>query len=445
MGPAAPPRHGGLLSALGGLVALLVLGVAALVWSGALDRTPPAAPTATSATGGPRPTADPAASRAAAVTGLLDQRAQAVLARDSDAFLDSVDPAADAFAAGQRRLIRRLEEVPLAAWSYQVLGQGPDLVGDEAASLPEGSAILRVRLTYRLEGTATETDREQYLTVAPRGGRWLLAGDSDVSSSGFDTQLDVWDLGPVRVVRGERSVVLGNTRGVDRAAMRRLAGEADSAVEAVDRVWDSDWSRRPVIVVPASQKDMASLVGSDGEGLAQIAAVTTGAFEDGLSRGDRVVINPEAFGTLGAMGRQVVLTHEMTHVATRATSVMPVPIWLSEGFADYVAYVSTSIPTSIAASDVLEDVRDGEGPEQLPDIADFDAGQADIASAYEGAWLACRMIAERYGERRLVRLYAALNDSAGPGWPEETLELLGVNEGELVRDWKAYLRDEARS
>jgi len=227
--------------------------------------------------------------------------------------------------------------------------------------------------------------------------------------------------------------------------MRRLAGEADSAVEAVDRVWDSDWSRRPVIVVPASQKDMASLVGSDGEGLAQIAAVTTGAFEDGLSRGDRVVINPEAFGTLGAMGRQVVLTHEMTHVATRATSVMPVPIWLSEGFADYVAYASTSIPTSIAASDVLEDVRDGEGPEQLPDIADFDAGQADIASAYEGAWLACRMIAERYGERRLVRLYAALNDSAGPGWPEETLELLGVNEGELVRDWKAYLRDEARS
>ena len=445
MGPAAPPRHGGLLSALGALVALLVLGVAALVWSGGLDRPPPAAPTATSATGGPGPTADQAASRAAAVTGLLDQRAQAVLAGDDDAFLATVDPAAADFAADQRRLIRRLGDVPLATWSYRVVGEGPGLAADRAAALPDGSAIVRVRLTYRLEGTVTDTDREHYLTVVRRGGRWLLAGDTDASSSSFDTQRDVWDLGPVRVMRGERSVVIGDTRGADRQAMRRLAGEADSAVEAVDRVWDSDWSRRPVIVVPASQKDMASLIGSDGEGLAQIAAVTTGAFEDGLSRGDRVVINPGAFGTLGALGRQVVLSHEMTHVATRATGVTPVPIWFSEGFADYVAYDSTSVPTQIVASDVLDEVRDGKGPQRLPESADFDAGAGDIASAYEGAWLACRMIAQRYGERRLVRLYAALNDSTGPGWPEETAEVLGINERELVRAWKAYLRDSARS
>jgi hypothetical protein len=190
---------------------------------------------------------------------------------------------------------------------------------------------------------------------------------------------------------------------------------------------------------------MATLIGSDGEGLAQIAAVTTGAVDGGVSRGDRVVINPAAFGTLGSLGRRVVLSHEMTHVATRATTVRPVPIWLSEGFADYVAYDATPVPTAIVASDVLDDVRDGEGPRRLPEDPDFDAGEGDIAAAYEGAWLACRMVAERYGEQGLVELYEALSDSAGPGWPEETAEVLGVSSRRLEREWRRYLADLAAS
>jgi hypothetical protein len=200
-----------------------------------------------------------------------------------------------------------------------------------------------------------------------------------------------------------------------------------------------------VLLLPRSQADMATLIGSDGDGLAQIAAVTTGSFESGLSRGDRVVINPAAFGTLGSLGRRVVLTHEMTHVATRATSVRPVPIWLSEGFADYVAYQATPVPTTIVASDVLDDVRAGKMPEALPDDSDFDASKGDIASSYEGAWLACRMIAERYGEKKLVQLYSALSDSAGTGWPDETVDVLGISAHRLQHDWKAYLRDKARS
>jgi hypothetical protein len=133
----------------------------------------------------------------------------------------------------------------------------------------------------------------------------------------------------------------------------------------------------------------------------------------------------------------------MTHVATRATSVSPVPIWLSEGFADYVAYAATSVQISIVASDVLDDVRDGKGPDRLPEDADFDAGEGDIAAAYEGAWLACRMVADRYGEKRLARLYAEIADDAGPGWPEETVDILGVSSRQLVRQWIAYLDDKA--
>ena len=227
--------------------------------------------------------------------------------------------------------------------------------------------------------------------------------------------------------------------------MRRLADEADLAVHDVDEVWTEEWSRAPVIILPRDQQDMATLIGSDGKGLGQIAAVTTGSFESGLSRGDRVVINPDAWNTLGDLGRQVVITHEMTHVAARSSSVQTVPIWLSEGFADYVAYRATPVPTSIVASDIFDDVRDGDVPKQLPDDADFDAARGEVASSYEGAWLACRMIADRFGETRLVRFYRAMSDSEGSGWPLELADELGMTQQELVRDWKAYLREKAKA
>ena len=37
-------------------------------------------------------------------------------------------------------------------------------------------------------------------------------------------------------------------------------------------------------------------------------------------------------------GKQVVLTHETTHVATRADTTAATPLWLSEGYADWVGY-----------------------------------------------------------------------------------------------------------
>lgn len=387
--------------------------------------------------------ADPSHGRDQAVRDLLAQRSKAVTSGDRALFLATVDPAAADFYAAQATLVDRLDTLQFADWSYELAGDGPGFAPDRARVLPDRSVIVRVRLTYRLVGTTTSTDREQYLTIVPRGEHWLVASDTDASASGLDTQRDLWDLGPVRTLRGDASLVVADRRGATVAEMQKLADEADLAVHDVDEVWTGEWSRQPLVLLPRSQADMATIIDSDGAGLAQIAAVTTGAFEAGLSRGDRIVINPASWKTLDALGRRVVLTHEMTHVATRSSSVQSVPIWLSEGFADYVAYRATPVPTAIVASDIFRKVRAGKEPDHLPDGADFDAARGDIASSYESAWLACRMISEQYGEKKLVKLYSALADSAGPGWPDETVDVLGVGRRDLVHDWKAYLKDKA--
>ena len=52
-------------------------------------------------------------------------------------------------------------------------------------------------------------------------------------------------------------------------------------------------------------------------------------------------------------------------------------------------------------------------PDELPGAADFDTRAADLQARYEQAWLACRIIAERLGERGLVSVYAPLPQGSG--------------------------------
>jgi hypothetical protein len=420
------------------LAAVLVAAGVAFVWGDDAERgTRHATP---HPTGQQTNNAVVGAGARAGIGDLLERRGKAIRDHDKVAFLALIDPTAEQFRIEQGQLFDRIVHVPLADWSYVLAGDGPALPKDRMVALPKGSTIARVRLDYKLTGSDSPVEREQYLTVVPRGGQWLLAGDTDAAAGGLKTESDIWDLGPVRVVHGKSSLVLGDAPVKE---LRQLATEADRGVGDVGVVWKRAWSRHPVIVFPKSQSDMAKLIGSNGKGLSQIAAVTTGSFESGLSRGDRVVVNPSAWRTLGSLGRRVVLAHEMTHLATRAITVDDVPIWLSEGFADYVAYQAVEVPTNVVAGDVLDDVRAGKGPKNLPEDADFDAAQGDIAAAYEGAWLACRMIAERYGEKKLIALYVSYADSKNVPASGQIKSTLGISEGQLVKQWRAYLNARA--
>ncbi len=247
----------------------------------------------------------------------------------------------------------------------------------------------------------------------------------------------------MRIVRGEHSLVLGV--GQPDSVLRGYANLADRAVPAASQAWGADWAGRVVVLVPKSLDGMAGLLGAPASGYRGIAAVTTGeAGGAAKAPADRIVVNPDAYGVLGDFGRQVVLTHEATHVATRAHTTAATPLWLSEGYADWVGYRGSGRTAAQIAPELDRAVREGQLPAALPADADFgfsgDAGK--LAKAYEGGWMACRMIADHWGEVRLDDFYRAVGDHRKrAGAVEGALkDVLGTTPRKFTAQWRAYLK-----
>ncbi|MFE0809590.1 hypothetical protein ACFW4M_30685 [Streptomyces sp. NPDC058794] len=370
---------------------------------------------------GGRTTADPVRTE---VQRVLDRRAAAVLGHDRPAYART--GAADSF--------DNLAAVPLTAWSYRVTDV--DRTGD--------TATADVELNYRLDGydrgpvTARRTVR---LDRSGEDGRWSVESDRPAEKSGQQP----WDQGAVRVVRGTHSLVLGVGQSTE--ALRGFADLADRAVPAVSDAWDGDWARRVVVLVPESLEAMAGLLGSPASSYRGIAAVTTG--ETGgreHAPADRIIVNPDAYGLLGTLGKQVVLTHETTHVATRADTTAATPLWLSEGYADWAGYRDSGRTPAQAAPELARAVSEGRMPADLPTDEDFGfTADADrLARAYEGGWLACLMIADQWGEDRLDAFYRAVgaHDRRAGAVEDAMNEVLGTAPEEFTARWREYLRTE---
>jgi hypothetical protein len=359
---------------------------------------------------------DAATARAVAIGDLLERRSRALLHRDRAGWLRDLDPSATSLRRRQSALFDNLAAVPLASWQY---------VLHPEASRPLAASALRryaepvwapaVDLRYALRAVDTEpTLRPQVLTFVRHGGRWYLTADDDAAADGTHTWRGLWDFGPVVVRHGSSSLILAHPSNAGRLAV--FADTVDSAVPRVTSIWGRGWSRQVAVLIPDSTAEMAQLVGPQFA-LSRIAAVAVADYADpriGLARGQRVVVNPDNIERLGVLGRRVVLLHEITHVATRAVTADTMPTWLVEGFADYVGYRDSGLPVGLVAQELRAAVRRGGWRGTLPSDADFRADAPGLAVAYEEAWLACRLIADRAGEAGLVRLYRQVGTASGP-------------------------------
>ncbi|MDT7570838.1 MAG: hypothetical protein QOE05_1012 [Actinomycetota bacterium] len=343
-----------------------------------------------------------------AVRALLDARAAAIRDRDRAAWLSTVDPSNRDFVAAQGELFDALADVPISDWTYRLDSDStrPASVGLDAKR-GRGWWAPAVTLSYRITGyDDVPTIEPQRLTFVPRGESWFITADDDFAEVGRDTTRGLWDSGRVVVSRGRSCIVLGHPGS--RSLMRRVATSVDAAVPRVTSVWGANWSQRLVVLVPSTQAELNRIIGGSGD-FSQIAAVATAELRDSGNGyhpvGDRIVINPPTFAKLGTLGRRVVLTHEVAHVATRAASGPEAPAWLVEGFADYVGYRGVRVPYSASASELRSAVRRGDVPAALPTEHDFEGDNKDLAKVYEEAWLAVTLIAEQHGRDGLLRFY----------------------------------------
>ncbi|MER7465610.1 hypothetical protein [Streptomyces sp. NPDC097981] len=330
----------------------------------------------------------------------------------------------EAVAAWSRTPPAQLAGIPLEGWAYEV----------SAVRRDGAQATARAELHYRLAGyDAAPAGSAREVRLSLDGGRWRVTGDR--AAPGAPPQL--WDQGPVEVVRGDHALVLGS--GQSAGTLSGIAAEADRAVPAASAAWPGPWAGRVVVLVPGSLERMAELLGRPAAEYRGMGAVTTGRVGAAAAPADRVVVNPEGWAELSRAGRGVVLTHEVTHVATRAATSARTPLWLSEGFADWAAYRGGATAVEQAAPALGRAVRRGELPGALPADGAFAFGgdPEALARAYEGAWLACRLIADRWGEAALVRLYGL---AGGKPLPVALQEATGTDPAGLTAAWQASLR-----
>lgn len=406
--------------------------VAVTFLSGLVTAVVPATPS------GPSASAHPASTpRADAVRSLLERRARAVLERDEAAFTADLDPSADAaFRQRQRDLFHNLAEVPLAGWTYALDGE-TDL---SPLDLPAADEVWApgVRLSYRLRGVDAEpSGQDMAYLFTRRGDRWYLHSDTALEPLGKRTWRGPWDFGPCRVLTGAGGFVLSHPGG--EALAGRVLAELDGAVAAVTEVWGQAWSRQVAVLVPASPDEMVALVGP-GFATGSIAGVAVADRVDlgtRTARGQRVVLNPDSAGVLSPLALRVLLRHEITHVAARGETVDGAPMWVLEGFADYVGYRRSDVPLAKAAPLLAAQVREGL-PSALPSDADFRGAAMELA--YQQAWSLNLYLASSLGEPGLVALYRRLARVRASEVDSVLSEATGQDTAALVRGWQDFLR-----
>ena len=318
-------------------------------------------------------------------------------------------------------------------WLSYLDGDGGALSSAQRRRFGADAWVGTVQVTYRLTADAARTRMEVAVTFDLRHARTIVVAIGD-----HGRRSPLWLRGQVHVERGPGTLVVLAEADGDGSDVAPLARRA---VRQVRRVIPR-WHGILVVEVPATQDELESVLDAPAGTYAAIAAVTTSVDGSRVPGSPvHIFVNPNVFGTLGHSGAQVVITHEATHVATGAPFA-DMPTWLLEGFADYVALAHADVPVHKAAAQILQRVRRHGPPRRLPTAADLAPSAGGLGATYEEAWLACRYLAGRFGQAKLIALYRAATD--GTPVPRLFEALLGISQRQFVEGWRVDLRRLAR-
>jgi hypothetical protein len=310
-------------------------------------------------------------------------------------------------------------------------------VAGVAPPLQERAWVGDVALSWGLDGfDGGDSRMEVTVTFASTD-----AGAAFVSArQDYGRPAPLWMLERLAIRRSSEALVMvaseASGPGPGGRGVRAYHALADRAVADVRKVFPQ-WEGPLVVEVPGSQEELARALGSERTAYSSIAAVTTPVDGSGVSDSPiHIFINPPVFGPLGEQGAQIVMSHEAAHVATEAAA-SAMPTWLLEGFADYVALAHVDLPVEVTASQIIAEVQDQGAPATLPGPAEFETENTALGASYESAWLACRLLAEQYGEGKLLAFYERADRDGST--KAAFREVLGTDEQAFTRSWRDYL------
>ena len=358
----------------------------------------------------------------AAIAGLLERRAQAVRLRDKNAFMATVDRASGSFADRQSRLFDAMSAIDFA--SYELVAEWGRL-GDLArpsdeAKYPDAQAVA-IPVTeerYRIAGFDPEPAAEDiFYTYVQREGEWLIAEDTDLDDLALFSARHLWDKGELEQRTSEHFLQFQHP--CDGDGCLTLSADflalAERGLERVDQYWDGPWTRRVVVLVPASQGELRRMLQTsiDLDNFVAFAYSTIDLARGLDFTGHRIILNPNAFEVQTSERVFTILSHELAHIATRNSSGVFIPTWVEEGFAEVIAYDSD--PAALSFFDSR--VEAGEFDDRLPKDFEFTTGDGtEIYMSYQEAQSAVSYFIGRWGLEAFESFYRRLGAVAiSPG------------------------------
>ncbi len=376
-----------------------------------------------------------ATDRAGATAELLFQLEQALTSGDAAALAELADPDVPTAQRELRQLARNVRALRIDRLSLRYLARGgAELTGDQRTRYGAEAWVSELQLTWRFRGYDEAASTLEVPVVTDWAGDRAVFVTSRVAA---EDRVPLWWSERLVVRRTSDTLVLAGDRGLARALHR----QARTAVATVRRTLPR-WRDPLVIEAPESVADFRTAAGLSAASSRAIAAVTTTTDGSTLTSAPvHVYLNPDVFTPLGPVGRQIVVSHEATHVALDAATA-ELPLWLSEGMADYVALVDTPLPDTVLAAQIRDLVRTEGPPARLPGEREFDGSNKDIGAYYEAAWLAVRLLADTYGPRTLLAFY---RQAQADGDTDAAFRrVLGTTESEFRRRWQDSLVELAR-
>jgi hypothetical protein len=401
---------------------LLVLVAAVLFWTRVSD---PETSARLGSTGDG--VAESGATREAAAAAIVDRLERAVRAEDTAASVKLSGGEVRA-ASELRQLVSTATELDLEVFELRYVSTGTALTDGELRRFGPDAFVADVDLSWQLNGLDDEPSSVEVPVVLRDDG----VDVTFVTARRPSARAPIWFNDHVTVQRPDDGLLLVRSRGVTGGQLAELATTGVRTVRSALPSWDG----QAVIEAPGTVGRFADVSGLSRESARGIAAVTTSS-DGSVVRGSpqRVFLNPGVFNPLGASGQQIVLSHELTHVAVDGAS-SAMPLWLSEGYADYVALRRTEIPVQTLAAQILRLVRADGAPAALPREEQFEGTDPDVGAWYESSWLAARLLAEKYGEPALHAFYRQADRDGGT---DRAFDRLGTTEREFTQSWRTEL------